>query len=224
MNRRGPHLKVLGKLTYGQPALMKLDKLVSVNTSTGSSQTGSPPTCSGDARLRPLDDPGTLLLGDPTEDRHEQTSDRPSRVEPRLTDADDFHAESVKFENVVQVGRHGPPEPVERPDHQNLELPLLGIREHLLVHRTVLHRRDPLFVDVNDSVPTGSGKLLYVGPLTVRGLLVGRDAEIDGGGAHAPTTPHPPHDQPASCRNRPRRPPSKARRTRGSLGVVRVGH
>ena len=106
LNRRGPNLKVLGKLTDGQPALMKLDKLVSVHTSTGTTEALPLPTGDGDPRLRALDQPRPFLLGHPREDGNKKGSNRPTRVEPGLTDGHDLRADAVEFENIGKVARH----------------------------------------------------------------------------------------------------------------------
>jgi hypothetical protein len=98
-----------------------------------------------------------------------------TRVEPGLTDGHHLRADAVEFENIGKVARHRPPEPVERPHDNGVEGALFGVLHHLLVHGPTLGRRDVLLVHGDDAVPSGSGELLDLGALKVRGLFVGRD-------------------------------------------------
>ncbi|MEM6293942.1 MAG: hypothetical protein AAGA54_21880 [Myxococcota bacterium] len=83
-------------------------------------------TSSLEAGLRSLSEPDALLLGDPSEDRDPQRADWASGVEARLVHADDVDPAAFEVEDGLEVADHRAPEPIERPDDDDVELPPVG--------------------------------------------------------------------------------------------------
>jgi len=142
--------------------------------SSARSADSSPPTSRRrQPGLRPFHEAAALLLGDPREDRNQQVSHGATCVEPALANGDHLHANAVQFEDLREVTRHGPAEPIELPNDEHVEGAALGVSHHLVVLGPLLGRRRLLFVDRDDLQAASTSKPLDVGPLALGRLRVG---------------------------------------------------
>jgi hypothetical protein len=191
MERRRPHPQLGGHLPEGPTPSSQLASTDDVDMLWGSAESGSLSPGAFEADLRALDQSSALLFRGPRKHRDQEGSHRAARIQPSLPRADDRHADSVEFEDVLEVTDETPAEAVDRPHPQDGEVATFRVLHHLLVRGPVLHGAGLLFVGVCDGVSTRPDELLDLGTLVLDGLRAVRfaDAEVDGSAlAHDPNT------------------------------------
>jgi hypothetical protein len=136
-----------------------------------------------DSRPRPLDEPSALLLRNPAEYRDEQRPDGPAGVEPRLTDTDDWNADTIEFEHCLNRTDHAAMEAIESPHEDRADPASPCVGEHPVQYWPILRSR--LDLRVEDGVERACGRqLAQFGDLVLGGLPVGRNADVQGGRYH----------------------------------------
>ena len=79
-----------------------------------------------------VSDPESFLFGYPPTDGKEQAAYWATCIEPGLPHGDDLDPTSVKIDDRLQSPDHASVQPIQRPDQHHLELPSMGIGQHLL--------------------------------------------------------------------------------------------
>jgi hypothetical protein len=134
-------------------------------------------TCPFHAKFRPGSELPSFLFRHPRQDRDQQRPDRPSHVEPGLPDGDDFDAETIKGEDLLDVAHHRAAETIECVDDDSTVLASMGTFTKSTPGWPVLHRRHLLLEDLHDLEASASASLRTAGrwlSVNCRSVLVRR--------------------------------------------------
>ena len=139
---------------------------------------------SSKARLRSVGESLAFLLCYPREHTEHKVPRGSRLVQPRFSHAHYAHTARLKLEHVSKIPVHRPPETIERPHNEHVELTAPSLLEQLRPHGPML-RSAPYFDSLTYEIPasrTNDGAAL--GELSVGVLLGGGHPGVDYG-SHA---------------------------------------
>lgn len=113
--------KVLGELTDREALHFQFESTFEVEDPSWPTEGFALLSCAIETSLRAGYELLSLLLRDPSEDRHEQLAHRTLRIKPRFSKAHDAHTELIEREHGLHVAHHRAAEAIERPHEQHIE-------------------------------------------------------------------------------------------------------
>ena len=136
------------------------------------------------AGLDSFDDQIPFELGDRADDDHDGPAQRAAGVDV-LPEAYEFDAQAIQFVEQLEEMHHGPGDPVESPDQNDIETSAAGIGHHLIEARPLGFRAtDSVRVLLRDLETALGGHLAQVIDLGLRVLVDAGDPQVKGGALH----------------------------------------